>query len=1108
MSRQLLVVATDGSGEFTSIAAALSRAQPGATIAVRPGRYAGKLVIDRLVTLTAEEGPDATEVYVGEGSVLVMNGDAAQFHGFTFTCEDPELAAVDVIRGEAAFDDCRVVGASWATMLARGQGSLALRGCEVTSTAGAGIVIASPSPSTVEDTEIIEPVSSGIVVAEHGSAVLRRSAVVRAGGNGICVNGNANATVEGCEIVAAAKPAMVVEQHGTATIRALTVRDSENVDLYLISDAAVQVSDSRFENAAAQSVHVAEGSSPVLTGCQFTGAGRNAIQVSGGSSPTFLECVVDSAPIGIVVDSASTPRFEQVTVIRTTHAGVTVAGEADVDFAWLRLATESGPAILVGQQSAATLEDVVIESGQDTALWVQRSARVSAEGIDVVSTSDKAVLLDGESASDLASMSLRGGGIWLEGAELSLRDSDILDAASDAVRAAGAALTMESCRIREAAGNGILVLPGTRANITGCEILGARGDGICVDTQEPVLVDDCVISDVGGESVRKPGDPAQLTVRDLMADERASAGRPPTPEVRYLPDDDESQDHDVDSFGQGTQLSGPLAELHSLVGLAGVKKEVTGLINLIKMSQMRDRLGLPMPPMSRHLVFAGPPGTGKTTVARLYGTVLAELGVLAKGHMVEVARADLVGQYIGSTAIKTTEVITNALGGVLFIDEAYTLTTQSGGTGPDFGQEAVDALMKMMEDHRDELVVIVAGYSELMQRFLESNPGLASRFTRTIEFPNYSVDELVTITTNLCRKHYYELTDDGLDAVREFYQRVQRTDTFGNGRVARKLFEAMVNNQASRLAVTPPTKDTELNRLTAADLRAEMAQLPRAGQASAPAGPGTRPADAVRDSVGWQRIGAMVGQRELRERLGRKLLRLNELVRDNHDLGWEANVVIGGSRGNGRAEFARRYAFALADLGVVRTGHLVRVAVANELYPGWPGQAGSLVAAALDDAAGGVLVVDLDGSWSAEPQAPGIEVFEQLAEAMRPGAPVVVLTGTDARLVAVLNLVPQLRGRFSDGWQVAKYTVDELAGAAARLLARRGHEVPDDVRDAIAAHFAAHPEITVHEAHRFALALAAAAAARTLTTADLRAPEPVATALGGPESNRGLVQAR
>src|SRR5690242_6870756 len=234
--------------------------------------------------------------------------------------------------------------------------------------------------------------------------------------------------------------------------------------------------------------------------------------------------------------------------------------------------------------------------------------------------------------------------------------------------------------------------------------------------------------------------------------------------------------------------------------------------------------------------------------------------------MVEAARADLVGQYIGSTAIKTTELVTKALGGVLFIDEAYTLSAGSGGSGPDFGQEAIDALMKMMEDHRDELVVIVAGYSELMEQFLASNPGLASRFTRTVEFPNYSVEELVTITSNLCRKHYYELTDDAIDALTTYFTRIPKNATFGNGRVARKLFEAMINNQASRLATSPPSKDTEMNRLTAADLAPELAQLEDLPvQQNDQPDAATNPTAAINAAKSWHRLCGLVGAPAVRD---------------------------------------------------------------------------------------------------------------------------------------------------------------------------------------------------------------------------------------------------
>ncbi|MDT7796816.1 MAG: hypothetical protein QOI78_249 [Actinomycetota bacterium] len=993
MNRQVLTVG--GEGAYPTIGAALAQAQPGATISVHSGRYEENLVVDRMVSLVAEGD---VEIVAREGSVLVANAEAVQLRGFTLTGQDDKLVAVDVVRGEAALDGCRVTGASWATLLARLQGSLALRGCVVTSTAGAGIVVASPSQSTVEDTEISGTASSGVVVAEVGSVVLRRCAVRQPKGNGVCVNGEAVAVVEQCEITGAEKPAMVVEQQGRATITGLTVRDSANVDLYLTSEGRVSVVDSRFLSAPMQAVHVAASAAPVLRECVFAGAERNAVQVTGNASPHFVDCTFEDSPVVILADGEATPNFERATVRGATQTGVLVTGAAMVRIAGLRLA---GNGIVLSGQSRLDVMDASVETGRDAAVEVTESSWLTGTDLHV-----------------------RGNGFRITGTA-ELRDCEIAD---EVVVAPGATLTASRCRVRD----GISADDGANVTLTECE-----GDGAMSAEPEVLPAAEPSVSEASGEV-----------------------------------------------------LDGPLGDLESLVGLAGVKKEVTGLINLIRMSQMRERMGLPMPPMSRHLVFAGPPGTGKTTVARLYGTVLAELGILSKGHMVEVARQDLVGQYIGSTAIKTTEVVEKAIGGVLFIDEAYTLSAGSGGSGPDFGQEAIDALMKIMEDQRDSLVVIVAGYSEQMDVFLESNPGLASRFTRTIEFPNYSVDELVTITLGLTRKHYYELTDDALTALREYFERVPKNSTFGNGRVARKLFEAMVNNQASRLALQPPSKDSELNRLTAEDLRAELANLPAAAQAAVSVG--TDPAAAVGAANSVHRLRKLVGQKTVREHAERLLVRLGGLKHGRQPLGQEANVVLSGERGSGRAEFARLYARGLAELGLVGVGQLVRRSVAEDLMPRWPGQAEHLVRTALDDASGGVLVLDLDGEWESTVHTSGHEVLEALAEAVgrRPADPVVVLTGEPRRVRTLAGLVPSLRERFPAVWELGEYTVDELGEIAVRLLIRGGHEVPDDVRDALAHELAAASERTVHAAHELARTLSATAASRTLAAADLRGVRP------------------
>jgi SpoVK/Ycf46/Vps4 family AAA+-type ATPase len=245
-----------------------------------------------------------------------------------------------------------------------------------------------------------------------------------------------------------------------------------------------------------------------------------------------------------------------------------------------------------------------------------------------------------------------------------------------------------------------------------------------------------------------------------------------------------------------------------------VKEGVRQLINMVRVEQMRRSAGLPVTQISRHLVFTGNPGTGKTTVARLLGQLYAAIGILRTGQLVEVARSDLVAGYIGQTAIKTAEAVERALGGILFIDEAYALT-RSSGSGQDFGQEAVDTLVKLMEDHRDEVVVIVAGYSQEMGDFINSNPGLPSRFPRTINFPDYSTDELVSIFKGMCEHDQYKVSVEALERLDSNLARLPRSRNFGNGRLVRNIFEASLARQATRII---STSDPDLTQLTVDDL--------------------------------------------------------------------------------------------------------------------------------------------------------------------------------------------------------------------------------------------------------------------------------------------------
>lgn len=298
-------------------------------------------------------------------------------------------------------------------------------------------------------------------------------------------------------------------------------------------------------------------------------------------------------------------------------------------------------------------------------------------------------------------------------------------------------------------------------------------------------------------------------------------------------DDEEEKEKEADKPAQvekkdsvvvNEPLEGdPYKELDDLIGLGSVKEEVRTLANFVKVQQQRKDKGLKTPKVSYHLVFYGSPGTGKTTVARIVGRIYKDLGVLKKGHTVETDRGGLVAEYMGQTAMKTDTVIQQALDGVLFIDEAYSLVPENG-KGSDYGQEAISTLLKRMEDYRDRLVVIIAGYRNEMDRFIQSNPGLQSRFNRYIDFPDYTAEELSDIFKMYMKKNQYTLNQEADQYLRESFEYAvaHKDRNFGNARYARNIFEKAIQQQANRLEGRSNLSERELTELTVEDLAASF----------------------------------------------------------------------------------------------------------------------------------------------------------------------------------------------------------------------------------------------------------------------------------------------
>ncbi len=485
------------------------------------------------------------------------------------------------------------------------------------------------------------------------------------------------------------------------------------------------------------------------------------------------------------------------------------------------------------------------------------------------------------------------------------------------------------------------------------------------------------------------------------------------------------------------------AQLDALTGLPQVKRAIQALRDHLQLRQERIEAGLQTGTGLQHLVFTGNPGTGKTTVARLVGKLYASMGLLRTGHFVEADRSTLVAGYIGQTAQQTSAMINKALGGVLFIDEAYLLTVKDSPN--DFGSEAIGTLMKAMEDHRDDLVVIVAGYPTPMAAFLGSNPGLRSRFADPWLFDDYTGDELLTITDSMAKADGYILNPAARTALVRYFTSVPRGEGFGNARISRNIVKQAQVRQSSRLITLPHRDATALATLVAADLAFSAPTHERAQHGDQVVAMALAQLDAL---IGLTEvkydIQALVARQRLEKR--RDAEGLPRLAGSNH-------LVFRGTPGTGKTTVAKIIAQIYGALGVVSRGHLVVTSRAG-LVAGWVGQTAIKTEEIVRSALGGVLFVDeaylLAGrdTHANDFGAEAVGTLLQMMEDHRDDL-VVIVAGYPQQMDGFLDSNPGLRSRFDRTLDFVDYTDTELVAVFDSLLVAAGLTYEGDPQEVL-----------------------------------------------------------